>query len=362
MKKNIILIHWVDVPQQWAIDLYYYTKYLLLSSDINVKTIVSNLEINNNEISKNNFIEIWNNYSKWFLSSFKFICKAFLTIKKINKEEKIDYIHFFSIHPLSVFLQFIVKYLFKIDTIYDIISWPIWKGPIYYISYITEKVWVYLSKKYIVDHKKLIDLLGFNPNKEYIEIWIWTEIINRNFNKNLIKKENWNIIFMYIWSLNKDRELELLINVFNNLENNFKLYIIWKWNDEENLKNKVKNKNIFFLGYKNHNLIYDYMNLADVLISYVPKKDYFEYQPPTKLLEWLSVWKLVIASNTFAQKEILNWYEELIFEDNYKSLLEKVLWASKNFNKYKKEDFLKIAKKYSWENLVNNKLIPFYLK
>ena len=367
MKKNIVLIHWVDVPQQWAIDLYYYTKYLSLSNDINVKTIISNAFLwKNDSFLKDSFIEVWNNYNKWFLSSIKFIYYAFLELKKLNKINKINYVHFFSMHPMSVVLQTLVKYFLRIDTIYDIISWPIWKWPIYYISYFTEKLWIILSKKYIVDHEKLVKLLWFSKNKGHIELWIWCEIkTNLKYNNILEKKEN-EIIFMYIWSLNKDRELSTMIDVFNELSNKkdfvYKLIVIWKWNDEINLKEKILTNNIKFLWYKPHSEIFSYMSYSDVLISYVPKKIYFDYQPPTKLLEWLAIWKPVIVTWTYAQEEIVKEYKWLIFDDNFNSLLEKIINISNELDFYTENKMKKIVENLTWEKLINEKLIPFYLK
>lgn len=368
MKKNIILVHWVDVPQQWAIDLYYYTKYLSLSSEINIKTIISNTFLSKeDDFMKNNFIEIWNNYNKWFFSSIKFIYKAFIKIKQLNKESKIDYVHFFSMHPMSVVLQFFVKYFLRISTIYDIISWPIWKWPIYYISYISERLWVFFSKKYVIDNENLINLLNFSSNKTHIEIWIWCEYKNINFIKNsfIEKKEN-EIIFTYIWTLNKDRELLTFINVFNDLTKIdnviYKLFIIWRWDNEENLKNYSKTNNIEFLWYKNHSDIFWYINDSDILISYIPQKIYFDFQPPTKLLEWFSMWKPVICTSTSVQKELLKEYKEFLFEDNYESLYNKVIEIWNDFKKYSKDDMKKIVENYTWEKLINDKLIPFYLR
>jgi hypothetical protein len=42
------------------------------------------------------------------------------------------------------------------------------------------------------------------------------------------------------------------------------------------------------------------------MISYIPKMDYFEYQPPTKLIEYLACNKPCIVTNTIAQEEIMS--------------------------------------------------------
>ncbi len=355
-KKTIVFVRNVEYPQQGAIDIFYYSKILSQYKEFNVKVIVSKI---NENISNNNLeiIELWK------INYFNFILKSFFEIKKINKKDKIDYVHFFSFNPFSVFLQFCVKYFLWLKTIYDVVSWPIWKWIIYKIWYFTVKLWIILSDKYILDHIKLKEVLKIkDTNKKFEIIWIWYDdnIFNEKKWLNLFNKKEWEIIFIYIWTLNKERNLNIFLKAF--IENikeyiNIKLYFIWYWNWEEYLKNiswEYLNKNIFFLWIKEHKKIPDYINSSDIMVSYVPKVNYFEYQPPTKLIEFLACNKPVIVTNTFAQKEIMEWFNDLVHSDDLKSTKEKIKYFIDNLDEVKNNNFKKNIEWYNWKKLIIN--------
>ncbi len=352
-KKTIVFVQNIEYPQQWAVDIFYYSKYLSRYKDYNIKVIVSKI---NEDISNDNLeiIELWK------INSLLFIFKSFFKIKKINKSNKINYIYFFAQNPFSVLLQFLIKYLLNIKTIYDIVSWPIWKWIIPFISKITIKLWVLLSDKYIILDKWLIKILNLSKNKKHEIIWMWFDesIFFENKKINLFNKKENEIIFTYIWTLNKERNLDIFIKAF--IENikinkNIKLYFIWFWNWEENLKNiswEFLNKNIFFLWKKEHKKIPDYINSSDILVSYIPKTCFYEHQPPTKLIEYLACNKPVIVTNTIAQEEIMKWYEELVHSDDLKSTKENIMYCIENINDIKKNNFITNINKFNWNKLV----------
>lgn len=353
MKKTILFIQNIEYPQQWAVDIFYYSKYLSKYEDIKVKVIVS--KINENISNKNlEIIELWK------INYLLFIIKSFFIIKKINKKEKIDYVYFFAQHPFSVILQFFVKYFLNIKTIYDVVSWPIWKWFISFLSKITIKLWVFFSNKYVVLDIWLIKKLNLSRNKNHEIVWMWYDekIFRENKNINLFDKKENEIIFTYIWTLNIERNLDIFIKAFiENIKeyNNIKLYFIWVWTWEEKLKIISKNyinKNVFFLWKKEHKKIPDYINSSDILVSYVPKIDYFEYQPPTKLIEYLTCNKPVIVTNTIAQKNIMIWLDKLVHNDDFKNTKEKIWYFIKNIEDIRKHDFSKLVKKFNWKILV----------
>lgn len=353
MKKTIVFVQNIEYPQQWAVDIFYYSKYLSKYYNYNIKVIVSKI---NEDISNDNLelLELWK------INYLKFILKSFLEIKKINKNEKIDYVYFFAQHPASVLLQFFVKYLLNIKTIYDIVSWPIWKWFIPFISKITIKLWVFLSNKYIVLDKRLIEKIKLPNNKKYEILWMWydAELFKENKKINLFNKKHNEIIFTYIWTLSIQRNLDIFINAFIEnikLNKNIKLYFIWYGSWEENLKSvsmDYLDKNIFFLWKKEHKKIPDYINSSDILVSYVPKIDYFEYQQSTKLIEYLSCNKPCIVTNTVAQEEILDWFSFMLHNDDLESTKGKIKYFIENIEEVKKYDFSKIIKNYSWKKLV----------
>ena len=351
-KRNIIFVQNIEYPQQWAVDIFYYSK--LLSKYDNYKITVICSKINEDISNKNlNIIEIWNtNY-------LRFVFKAFFQIKNISKKNNIDYVYFFAQHPFSVLLQFFVKYFLWIETIYDIVSWPIWKWIIPFISQITIKLWVYFSNKYVVINNWLIKKLNLSKIKKYkiISMWYDEELFFEKKWYNLFNKKKNEIIFTYIWTLNKERNLDIFIKAFiKNLKinRNIKLYFIWYGNWEKILKNiswNYLNKNIFFLWKKEHKKISDYINSSDIMVSYVPKVDYFNFQPPTKLIEYLACNKPVICTNTIAQTEIINWFSELIHNDDINNTTKKIKYIINNFDKVISKDYIWLVKEYSWKKL-----------
>jgi len=233
-KKTIIFIQNIDYPQQWAVDIFYYSKYLSKSKKYNIKVIVSkiNEDISHSELE---LIELWK------LNYFMFVLKSFLEIKRINKKEEVVYVYFFAQHPLSVILQFFTKYCLKLKTIYDAVSWPIWKWLIPFISKVTIKIGVLLADKYIIIDNWLITKLDLPRNKKHIVIWMWydEELFYENNDQNLFNKQDNEIIFTYIWTLNKERNLDVFLKAFIEnlkLNKNIRLNIIWFWSWEEELK------------------------------------------------------------------------------------------------------------------------------
>lgn len=352
-KKTIIFVQNVDFPQQWAVDMFYYAKFLSREKNIHVKVIVSEVK---EDISHENLeiIELGK------INYFSFVINSFLKIKEINNKNKIDYVYFFAQNPFSVLLQFLIKYFLNIKTIYDVVSWPIWKGIIPLISKYTIKLWVFLSNKYIVLDKWLIKKLHLSKSKNHEIIWMWydPELFFEKKNINLFNKNQKDIIFTYIWTLNLERSLDIFLKAFlENIKENIhiKLYFIWIGSGENILKEiswKYLNKNIFFLWAIAHKKIPDYINSSDIMVSYVPKIDYFEYQPPTKLIEYLACNKPVLATNTIAQCEILKWFEELINKDDLESTKEKINEIVHNVSFLSDKNYKKNLKQYSWETLI----------
>ncbi len=367
MRKNITFIRLQDFPPSSSIDMYYYVKYLSKTWLYNIDVITwkktSDIDFDNVDIHYTN-LDQKNNIKTLFI----FMYKSIKQLHKIKKSKKIDYVYFFSMHPISVLIQLYSKYILRLKTIYDVTSWPIWNTLSSKISYLTIKLWILLSDKFILDDKWLYNKLNLKTKKSYEIIWIWydKEIFYPKKWVNLFNKNENEIIFTYIWTLNNERKLDIFIKAFIEsikTSKNIKLYIIWWWSWEKKLKSISKtylDKNIFFLWKKEHKKIPDYINSSDILVSYIPKIDYFEYQPPTKLIEYLACNKPVIATNTIAQEEILKWYEKLIHKDDFESTKEKINYFIDNYEYLIKKEYTNIVDWYDWKSLV--KSLDNYIK
>lgn len=352
-KKKIVFVHNVEYPQQWWVDIFYYSKYLSRYKDYDITVIVSDI----NESIKNQNLYI---IALWKRNYFSFVIRAFSQIKKIHKNTKIDYVYFFAQHPMSVLLQIWVKYFLRISTIYDVVSGPIWKWFFSLVSKYTIQLWVYFSHFYIVLHEWLIERLQLTKKKPFAVVWMWydEDIFFPIEEIDLFQKKENEIVFTYIGSLDKNRKLDVIIQSFIyycKKNENLRLYIIGCWNAWEeliNLASWYKDKNIFFLWTKNHSEIPLYVNSSDILISYVPQEDYFEYQPPTKLIEYLSCNKPVIVTKTLAQSQIMKDFDDLVCDDDIESVKKIMQYTIENIDDISKRDFVNQVDTYRWSQLV----------
>ena len=127
--------------------------------------------------------------------------------------------------------------------------------------------------------------------------------------------------------------------------------------DIKNFKNKNKiliNKNkILVLGYKNPQLIPEYLKSADVLI--LPNSAKYEkskWTSPMKLFEYMASDRPIIASDLPNIKEVLNENNAIFFKpDNSQDLAKKIesVLNNKNFADKISQQAYQDVKNYTWE-------------
>ena len=127
--------------------------------------------------------------------------------------------------------------------------------------------------------------------------------------------------------------------------------------DIKNFKSKNKNlinKNkILVLGYKNPQLIPEYLKSADVLILPNSAKDKkSKWTSPIKLFEYMASGRPIIASDLANIREILNENNAVFFEpDNPQDLAKKIesVLNNKNFADKISQQAYQDVKNYTWE-------------
>jgi glycosyltransferase involved in cell wall biosynthesis len=106
-----------------------------------------------------------------------------------------------------------------------------------------------------------------------------------------------------------------------------------------------------------------YYNASNIGIVYIPQKDYYEYQPSTKLYEYLLAGMPVIATNTFEnRKEISNIKYGVICQDNPNSFSNALKVIQENLFNFQSGQIIGDKKVNSWENIVNKNLEPYIRK
>lgn len=131
-------------------------------------------------------------------------------------------------------------------------------------------------------------------------------------------------------------------------------------NEETEIDNLIKQnkyKNVKFIGrIPNEDLGYYFEN-SNIGISYIPKTEYFNLQPPTKTYEYLFNGLYTFATNTSENKKIIKDYKNgKLIDDSSDALyngLDELYKSYKNI-KLTRKDIIESVKANSWENICSD--------
>lgn len=268
--------------------------------------------------------------------------KLFLALFFVNKIRKIDYI--LEIHNFSFSHN---KYNFIYKKVMERAKLLVT------VSYFTKEIWTKegITPSQILVLPSGVDLKKFNSNESKKNVRIKKSI-------PLDKK-----IVLYCGQLLPWKGIDTLINSFKYVESDqIILYIIGGETSEiEECKKSAKNENVFFLGYKEHEEIPDYMRAADILVLPNTSKEKISqiHTSPIKLFEYMASGNPVVAADLPSIKQWVTNREVYFFEpDNEHNLfktINKALSENSNFSLNKKK-----IEKYSWTNRA--KIILEFLK
>ena len=130
-----------------------------------------------------------------------------------------------------------------------------------------------------------------------------------------------------------------------------------------NIKNAIisagMEKHISFIGVVRHPKLLTYLENHNVGMSYIPIKEHFQNQPPTKTFEYLLSGMAVIATGTLENKRIITNNNGVVIDDSIEDVYQGLVQIYNNRLQYNSEEIQKEAEKYSWETIVKENLIPF---
>lgn len=119
------------------------------------------------------------------------------------------------------------------------------------------------------------------------------------------------------------------------------------------------NDHIFYKGVIRYPELNEYLKSHNIGMSYIPIRDHFDDQPPTKTFEYLLSGMAVLATATTENKKVINELNGFIIGDSVEDVYNglKTIY-SKRFT-YCSENIQKDSQKYSWDNIVKENLIPY---
>ena len=126
-----------------------------------------------------------------------------------------------------------------------------------------------------------------------------------------------------------------------------------KYIKEHNLSNYIT-----LYGKLSYDELFPFYDKCNIGISYIPIRDYYQYQPPTKTFEYILSGLYCIATETIANTEVINNDNGVLIKDtdNAFSIALENLLIKNNLN----SDIIRnsLLNKYDWRIIVENKMIP----
>jgi glycosyltransferase involved in cell wall biosynthesis len=123
---------------------------------------------------------------------------------------------------------------------------------------------------------------------------------------------------------------------------------------DNNLVDVVK-----FEGRKTHEELIPYFEKSTIGIVFVPQTPWYNYQPVTKLYEYLLSGIPVIATNTYENNLIVNDKNGILINDTAEDFCEGLSRMYNIIEKFNSSEIRKSVWEYSWDNIVNTNLKPW---
>ena len=329
MKANIYYITYSSIPSELPSSLQIIKTCEGLSKNKNLVTLIKP-GTGIKKISIRKFYDLKENINikefksiKNFPSGVKFYLYSFYCLFYILRKKD----------PIVITRNYFVSYLlliFNIKVILEVhhdinIEGRVNKFIIKYLNFFKKKKLIKIVaisnsvknlfvKKYLVNPKKIIVL----PSGSSIKV---TKRPRFSFNKRLK--------IGYFGSISYSKGINTLIKLSKiDQENDY--YIFGGKKEElQKFKNRVSNKNLFFMKHISYNFLPKIMMTMDILtIPYTRKvnsaggvDDISQYTSPLKLFDYMAVGKIIISSNLKVLREVIG-QRNAYFINNFENVFE----------------------------------------
>jgi hypothetical protein len=186
----------------------------------------------------------------------------------------------------------------------------------------------------------------------------------------LARKSFANLKLLYVGTF-KDREIEKTIYGFarflsKHSINSSAIYTIIGYGSDleisiikEAISALGMDKNIFLKGRINYPELLDHLQENNVGISFVPMRDCFDNQPPTKTFEYLLSGMAVVATGTKENCKVINKDNGIIIKDSVDDFINGLDYIYENREEFDSIKIQENSRKFSWDYIVKSNLYEY---
>ncbi len=115
---------------------------------------------------------------------------------------------------------------------------------------------------------------------------------------------------------------------------------------------------VIYHGYLLHDEAVSFFDKCNIGVSYIPMTQFYQNQPPTKTFEYILSGLVCLATNTTANKELINKTNGVLHNDNPEAFYQALNIVYKNRHLYNCSSIKSSLHQFHWEEIVRNILIP----
>jgi len=157
--------------------------------------------------------------------------------------------------------------------------------------------------------------------------------------------------------------IKTFLNISGGLDISYDIFGSGSSSDEQLLKAVISDNNlediVTFHGWKSHDELKYYFDSCNIGVSYIPINDYFDCQPPTKTYEYISSGMLCLATQTSANKALINNINGVLCNDSSHSFAQALTDIQTKRMTYSSSKIANSMKEYSWINIVQYNLLVY---
>jgi len=343
--KKIIIINQLQFG--YEVDTYYYSKYL--RNNFNVTYICWDYDKKKIKMQGVN--------AKYISRNGNIVARNIRFIKKVSDVIRNNNYH---VHIIEYFRGCsILKLLYPSKKfIFDVRTGSVSQKTINRALFdSTMKFESKFFKRCTVISETLRDRLNISQRKTYI-LPLGADVISKR------KKEYKSLKLLYIGTLhNRNMEQTIIgfekfyLQLKNKVEMTYTIIGEGYHNEVDKLRELVKKKHLVNIvkiaGYIQHDDAKKYFDTHNIGVSFIPKTDFFDVQPPTKTFEYLLSGMPVIATGTLENKKVINTDNGVLINDNSESFYNGLKKIYARLSDYDSDQIRMNSKKYEWEKIID---------